>query len=126
MVDWLKKGAELVQSYREQFNSIDGGVTLKREAFETTGVPARSANTSDEIDDGFGGIIRQDSRDFIIATSDYVIDGDEVEPYRGDKIVEPDGSEWEVMSDAGSSPWRWHDTSNLSRRIRTKQVKVIV
>lgn len=72
------------------------------------------------------------ARDYLIAVADLVLDGDRVEPQRGDRIVETFLDEddevlatltHEVLAPSEEEPaWRYSDEHRIRYRIHTKQV----
>jgi hypothetical protein len=94
-------------------------------SIDTEGFPGE---TPFRFDAGPGaGNVRIVGRDWFIRASELVIDGVQIEPQRGDLIVEDcDGNErrWEVGVPMGSNDpeWRYSDTENVAMRIHAKEV----
>ena len=64
-------------------------------------------------------------RDYLIDPADLVIGGLAVEPARGDRITEYDGSiirHFEVRAPGGEPPWRYNDERRTYFRVHTKAV----
>lgn len=93
-------------------------------------VQATIGRTMLKLSDGLGGTrIEWTERDYIIATVDLVIAGDEIEPRGGDTIeemVDTDPHVYEVTpygSRIGDEPaWRWADPHHQMRRVHTKRI----
>ncbi|MFO7958993.1 MAG: hypothetical protein R6X33_18055, partial [Candidatus Brocadiia bacterium] len=99
-------------------------VTYRRGAAEAT-VPATVAATRFEVDDGTGMILEQETRDYLIATADLVLEGRNVLPERGDEIVEQRGDAlhvYEAMDLGPERHYRFCDPDRTTLRIHTKLV----
>ena len=118
MANLFATGASWLASKRKQVTNILVSITRKSDI--TVGVSATVGQSEDELET-VSGLLRFDIRNFIIAVEDYEIAAAQVEPEIGDIISEGDGTTWEVLPEAGLSPWKFHDSSKLSYRIRTKQ-----
>lgn len=75
-----------------------------------------------ENDNGAGGIVRFESRDFLVPPTKLMFGGTVSEPERGDHIREIDGRVYEVLSDASEPCFRYCDPFRNLLRIHTKKV----
>ncbi|MFO7958338.1 MAG: hypothetical protein R6X33_14725 [Candidatus Brocadiia bacterium] len=118
MSDLLQEGLDWLEGQRREHLSHE--VTYRRGAAEAT-VPATVAATRFEVDDGTGMILEQETRDYLIATADLVLEGRNVLPERGDEIV--DGAEvYEAMDLGPERHYRFCDPDRTTLRIHTKLV----
>jgi hypothetical protein len=87
--------------------------------------PASIGRTVYDVDDGYGMLVRYESRDFLILVADLMFDGVPALPQRGDRIRETQGGTvfvYEVMAPGKDPPWRYSDPYRKTFRIHTKQV----
>lgn len=110
----------------QQAESASILVTLRRAGYDdVTDVVAVLGNTAIEEEREDGSSLRVDSRDFLIRATDYLIDGEQVEPADGDLIIETvDGTElfYELRPFAGEASARPMDQFRTRWRCHTKQV----
>ena len=88
-------------------------------------VPASIGKTTFELDDGYGVLVRHESRDFLVLSADLVLDGTPTLPERGDRIRETRGQEvfvYEVTAPGKEPCWRYSDAYRKTLRIHTKQI----
>jgi hypothetical protein len=102
-------------------------VTLRRGSFTTTLVPTVLGNQLLKItgDDGASQTVRTD-KDFLIRSTEYLIDAEAVEPERGDRIEETiDGTTavYEVLPYGDEKEFRWADEWRKVYRIHTKRIE---
>ena len=86
---------------------------------------ATIGQTTFEQDYEFGGIQRIQSRDFLVRTTDLVLDSAEVLPVAGDQIREVQGEKvfvYEVMAPGSEPPFRYSDPYRKALRIHTKHI----
>ena len=88
---------------------------------ESVEVQATVGTTTFEVDDGYGVIVKWESRDFLITAADLVIAGEPVKPQRGDRITDS-GKVYEVMAPGKEDVCRPSDPYGVTLRIHTKQV----
>ena len=125
MPDLLEQGAAWLDEQRHKH--LTRTVTYVR-GDDSVEVQAAIGQTNFRFDDRFGATIRHVARDYLIRTSDLVINGQAIEPRRGDRIREVIGGqalEHEVMSpnaSGGEPEWRWSDPFGMTMRIHTKKV----
>lgn len=109
-----------------QAESASITVTLRRPGYDdVTGVAAVVGTTAIEQELEDGSSLRVDSHDFLIKASDYLIDGEQVEPADGDLIIETvDGVElfYELRPFAGEASARHMDQFRTRWRCHTLQV----
>jgi hypothetical protein len=120
-MDRLKQGAEWLESQRRAHASTE--VVYTRVSASAT-VPATIGRSTFQLDDGTGVITQVESRDYIVAVEDLVLDGEAIEPAPGDQIIEgdlDDGVKYEVMAIGGEGCWRWANHLRTAYRIHTKQ-----
>ena len=78
-----------------------------------------------ELQDAKGFIQKTESRDYLITTSDLVLDDQAVLPQRGDKIIETVGDQtftYEVLAPGKEPVWRYSDPYRTQLRIHTKHI----
>lgn len=120
MADLLQQANNWLEDQRQKHRTIS--VRYLRQGASVS-LPATVGRTIFRTDDGYGRIQRVESRDYLIAAADLVLDGTVVTPERGDEIVESaDGQDliYEVMAPAGEPEWRWSDPYRSCLRIHTK------
>ncbi len=117
--------------------SLDAITNALRTAREMRGTPivyrrglhgvnlvAIVGQTPVERDDGHGTIVRSQVRDYLIEAADLVLDGQRVEPAKGDQIEETVGNTritYEVLPLGKEPPWRFSGPGRDQYRIHTKQ-----
>jgi hypothetical protein len=82
--------------------------------------------TTFEVDDGYGVLVRHESRDFLMLAAHLLIDGEPLVPERGDRIREAQGQTtfvYEVTAPGKEPCWRYSDPYRKTLRIHTKQVE---
>jgi hypothetical protein len=84
-------------------------------------VAATMGKTEFEYGDEAGFVVKAHVTDFLIATADLVVAGQQTLPLPGDRIT-ADGVVYEVMSLAGQGHYRFCDPHRNTLRIHTKQV----
>jgi hypothetical protein len=121
----LQWGQQWLNSQLEKHASRE--VVYQRGAGSVT-VRATIGRTLLRLDDGYGGVVMQwTDRDFLIPSSQLVIDGQSILPERGDQIHEiQDGLRhtFEVLAPGREPHWKWSDLYRSLLRIHTKQVRV--
>lgn len=122
MVDLLQKASEWLENKRTQFAACM--VTYVR-GNQTASVPATIGKTVFEIEDGYGLIIRHESRDFLILAADLVLGGVKTLPQKGDHICETQGDTvyiHEIVAFDKEGCWRFSDLFRKTLRIHTKKI----
>ena len=88
-------------------------------------VKATIGKTEFEIDDGSGVIVRIQSRDFLIHTTDLVLAGTDSLPVAGDLIRETQGANtfvYEVMAPGNEPHYRYSDPFRKLLRVHAKLI----
>lgn len=88
-------------------------------------VVASIGQTLFQSDNGTGVTSEFESRDFLVAAADLVLDGSQTLPKAGDRIRETAGGVtyvYEIMAPGNEPVWRYSDRERLMLRIHTKQV----
>lgn len=80
---------------------------------------ATYGQTIHEQDSQFG-ILRWESKDFIFTAADLTLDGNVIEPQRGDKITDHLGNVFQVLGDNGEPCFRYADPYRTTIRVHTK------
>jgi len=120
----ISDAAAYLNKVRKGFASQS--VTYTRGAFTVT-VSASVGKTNFLTDDGTGMQINYESRDFIIATADLILNGALTEPQRNDKIVQVLNGKtctFEVVAPGSEKEWVYSDPSRATLRIHTKLIGV--
>lgn len=100
-------------------------VIYLRSADEVT-VQAVVGRTEFEIDNGAGGHLHIQSRDYLIQTADLVLANEPVLPQAGDEIRETRGNKtfvYEVLAQGGEPQYRFSDSFRKLLRVHTKHVR---
>ena len=122
MTDLLQQGSDWLEAKRTQYASRV--VTYARGA-QSVEVSATIGKTTFEVDDGYGVLVRHESRDFLILTADLVLDAEQALPQRGDRIRETQGQQvfvYEVSAPGKEPCWRYSDPYRKTLRVHTQQV----
>ena len=86
---------------------------------------ATIGKTTFEVDDGYGVLVRHESRDFLMLAADLTLGGTPTLPQRGDRIRETQAGQvfvYEVTAPGKEPCWRYSDAYRKTLRIHTKQV----
>ena len=119
MVDMLEQAAAWLGDRRKRF--LSRTVSYGR-GDSTVQVAATVGQTTFEVQDAYGAVEKWESRDFLIAAADLVLDDALVEPQRGDRIT--DGQKvYEVLAPGKEDVYRPSDPYGVTLRIHTKQVE---
>ena len=122
MTDLLQQGSDWLEAKRTQHASRV--VTYARGA-QSVEVSATIGKTTFEVDDGYGVLVRHESRDFLILTADLVLDAEQALPQRGDRVRETQGQQvfvYEVSAPGKEPCWRYSDPYRKTLRVHTQQV----
>lgn len=124
--------SDLIQDATDWLNETLQGdvaqsVTIARGPEETPGVAATVGRTEHPTSLEFGIVSMRESRDYLINAADYVLDGVEVLPDRGDRITETDAAGntfvYEVLPFGDDEQhFRFADRYRTRLRIHTKLV----
>jgi hypothetical protein len=119
----LAKSSQWLEDRRSQFAAST--VEYLRGS-QTASVSATIGKTTFDVGDGYGVLVRSESRDFLILAADLVLAGSPILPARGDRIQETDGAAtfvYEVTAPGKEPCWRWSDAFHKTLRIHTKEVE---
>jgi len=122
MADLLQRASAWLEDQRTKH--LTQSVVYQR-GTDTIEVLATIGSTVFQIDDGAGGVLRIEARDYLISAADLVLAGNPVVPQRGDQIRETQGRQvfvYEVIRPGDEPCWRWSDAYRQTLRIHTKQV----
>jgi len=122
MADLLEKASVWLEDQRTRHASRV--VTYVRGS-RTLDLPATVGKTVFEVDDGYGVLVRSESRDFLVLAADLMLDSQPIVPQRGDRIQEVQGSTtfvYEVTAPGKEPAWRHSDPYRKTLRIHTKHV----
>jgi hypothetical protein len=114
------------------FASIDSAAAVeaiyRRDNAWVSITPTPGASTF-RVDDGYGGIMKTRSRDYLISACALVLSGAQATPKRGDVIDEIVGNKihrHEVLRpDGGEEVWRYCDAGRSRIRVHTKLKEVL-
>ena len=124
MTDLIEKASDWLETKRTQYASRV--VTYARGA-ASVDVSATIGKTTFEVDDGYGVLVRHESRDFLILAADLVFDEQQEKSQRGDRIRETQNGKvfvYEVSAPGKEPPWRYSDPYRKTLRIHTTQVAI--
>ena len=122
MADLLQTAHQWLAGQQREHASQE--VTYQRGAENVT-LQATIGRTLFELQDAKGFIQKTESRDYLISTSDLILDSQVVLPQRGDKIIETVGDKtftYEVLAPGKEPVWRYSDPYRTQLRIHTKHV----
>ena len=92
---------------------------IYRRGGDSAEVPATIGKTVFKVADDYGRFQYIKSRDYLISTSDLVLNNTLILPEPGDEIVE-DGFVYEVMAPNNEPEWRYSGSYRNTLRIHTK------
>jgi len=121
-MDLLERGSAWLEDQRTRH--LSRTVTYLRGG-DSVDLPATIGRTVFEQADEYGAVHKLKSRDFLVLTTDLVLDGVQTLPKAGDRIREPDGGRtfvYEVMAPGNEPPFRYSDPYRRTLRIHTKHV----
>lgn len=119
MSDLLGKAGDWVSAQRTKF--LTRVVTYQR-GLEQVQVPATNGATTFNIDDGYGGVQRWESRDYLVLAADLVLAGSPTAPQAHDKIIDGEQA-YEVLAPGNEDVYRSSDPAGTTLRIHTKRVQ---
>lgn len=122
MGDLLSTAGDWLEGQRKSHLSGQVAYCRGEEEIAVAATVGRSAFT---VERGHGIYERVESRDYLIAAADLIIDGQQTEPQRGDQIKETHGEQtltYEVLAPGDMPPWRYSDPYRRTLRIHTKHV----
>jgi len=119
MPDLMARAAEFIAG--KLAAELSRPVTYSRGG-DSVAITASVGRSSFDVDDGHG-MLRFETRDYIVRMDALVLGGVATLPRRGDRITEASTAgdvAYEVVSVAGSPEWRPCDSSRVLIRIHTK------
>jgi hypothetical protein len=122
VTDLLRKSSDWLEDQRTRHAAST--VTYVRGS-QSVDLLATVGKTTFELDDGYGVLVRHESRDFLVLAADLVLGGATVIPDRGDRIRETQGDTtfvYEVSAPGKEPCWRYSDAFRKTLRIHTKQI----
>ena len=123
MANLLRRATEWLEDQRTRHAA---SVVTYRRGSRSAEVLATVGKTAFELDDGYGVLVRHESRDFLILAADLVLSAQAVLPERGDRIEGKQGEKlfvYEVMAPGKEPCWRYSDPYRMTLRIHAKQVQ---
>lgn len=118
MADLLQQGAEWLGRMRR--DHLSHLVSYGRDA-AVLQIAATVGSTTFDIDDGYGGVEKWQSRDYLVTAADLVLSGVLIQPQRGDRITDA-AQVYEIMAPGKEDVFRPADNYGLTWRIHTKEV----
>jgi hypothetical protein len=120
MTDLLSTGSTWLAARVQA--SASQSVTIARGS-QTIGSSVKATYGQTQFEqDSQTGIITWESKDFLIPVAAYTLNGEAVQPQRGDRITDAGGFVFEVLGDNGIPPFKHTDGFRTMYRIHTKQV----
>lgn len=122
MTNLLQKASDWLEDQRTKHAAFTVQYVRGSRSVE---MPATVGKTTFEVDDGYGVLVRHESRDFLILAADLEMDGQSILPERGDRIRETQGTAvfiYEVSAPGKEPCWRYSDAFRKTVRIHTKQI----
>lgn len=122
MADLLEQGMTFLDEKRHEH--LTRSVVYERGA-STVEVQATLGETTFEQADDFGIVQKIESRDFLIRTSDLILDGQPAVPKAGDRLRDTQGTQvfvYEVSAPGSEPPYRYSDPYRKALRIHTKHI----
>jgi hypothetical protein len=122
MADLLQQASAWLEEKRTQHAAqtvcyVRGGQSVE--------LPATVGKTTFEVDDGYGVLVRHESRDFLVLAADLLLGDGLTEPQRGDRVHETQNGMvyvYEVTAPGKEPCWRYSDAYRKTFRIHTKQI----
>jgi len=124
VVDLLQKGSDWLEEKRTQHASRV--ISYVRGA-QSVDLSATIGKTTFEVDDGYGVLVRHESRDFLVLATDLILDTQQTLPQRSDRIRETQGDQvfiYEVTAPGNEPCWRYSDPYRKTLRVHSKEVDV--
>jgi hypothetical protein len=118
-IDLLKNASDWLEDQRTRYAASTVQYVRGSRSVE---VPATVGKTTFEVDDGYGVMVRYESRDFLILAADLIFDDQPEKPQRGDQIRETQNQQvfiYEVSAPDKTPCWRYSDAFRKSLRIHT-------
>lgn len=122
MADLLQQASDWLEEQRTRHASR--AVAYVR-GVQSVELPATVGKTTFEVDDGYGVLVRHESRDFLVLVADLLLGDVLTEPQRGDRVHETQNGTvyiYEVTAPGKEPCWRYSDAYRKTFRIHTKQI----
>jgi hypothetical protein len=122
MADLLQQASDWLEEQRTRHASR--AVAYARGS-QSADLLATVGKTTFEVDDGYGVLVRYESRDFLVLAVDLMLDGTPILPERGDRIRETQAGQvfvYEVTAPGKEPCWRYSDAYRKTLRIHSKQI----
>ena len=122
MADLLRKASDWLEEQRTRHAASTVEYVRGSRSAE---IPASIGKTTFEVGDGYGVLVRHESRDFLVLAADLVLDSVTTVPERGDRVRETHGRQvfvYEVTAPGKEPCWRYSDAYRKALRIHTTQV----
>ena len=122
MADLLQQASDWLEAKRTQHAAQAVCYVRGSQSVE---LPATIGKTTFEVDDGYGVLVRHESRDFLVLAADLVLNGTPSVPERGDRVRETQGQQvfvYEVTAPGKEPCWRYSDAYRKTLRIHTTEV----
>jgi len=119
--DILERGSNWLEDQRTRHATRP--VTYQRSLFTSAPINATVGKTVFESADEFGVVQKVESRDYLMLTTDLVVNSEVTLPQRGDRVRETQGSKtytYEVVAPNGEPVFRYSDPYRKTLRIHTK------
>jgi len=126
VIDLLQRGSDWLEDQRTK-HATRSVVYQRGEGGSSIEVQATIGKTQFDVDNGAGVLLRVESRDYLILTTNLVLDGEQTAPKQGDLIRETVGEReyvYEVMAPGGAPHFRHSDPYRKTLRIHTKLLRV--
>ena len=123
MSDLLQDGSDWLEAKRTQHASR---VVTYARGVQSVELLATIGKTTFEVDDGYGVLVRHESRDFLVLAADLILSESPTLPERGDRIRETQGGTtfvYEVTAPGKEPCWRYSDLYRKTLRIHTTYTK---
>ncbi len=122
MANLLQQASDWLEAKRTQYAA---GVVCYVRGGQSADVSATVGNTTFEVDDGYGVLVRHESRDYLVLAADLKFAETPTLPQRGDLVRETQGGTvfvYEVTAPGNEPCWRYSDPYRKTLRIHSKQV----
>jgi hypothetical protein len=122
MADMLQQASDWLEEQRTRHASR---MVRYVRGVQSVELPATIGKTTFEVDDGYGVLVRHESRDFLVLAADLILIGDRALPERGDRIRETQAGQvfvYEVTAPGKEPCWRYSDSFRKTLRVHTKQI----
>jgi hypothetical protein len=122
MTDLLRQASDWLEDQRTRYAA---STIVYVRGSRSAEVSATIGKTTFEVDDGYGVLVRHESRDFLVLVTDLLLGGGLTEPQRGDRVHETQNGTvyiYEVAAPGKEPCWRYSDAYRKTFRVHTKQI----